>query len=256
MSALRRFLVDFDAAAPPAPRAPWPAPVRPLFGVEPDPVAPEPAEPPVDRVALAVSEAVAAALGDAGSAHALELVDLAARHAAEVAAMRARWAAEEGAALAEGFRAAVAVLGETLGDAAASALEPLLGDAARALAVDGLRAAVADLVLAGAGGTIAVSGPADLLDALRAALGAAGVGIDGMGFTASDAAEVSVEADNSRIETRLGAFAGALGRRLSKVAWVRPHNLAQSHEKAEQECVGKPTHSCSGGTGNSREGTR
>ena len=41
---------------------------------------------------------------------------------------------------------------------------------------------------------------------------------------------------------------GPAPRGLSKVAWASPRNLARFHEKAKQDCVGLPTHSCLGGT--------
>ena len=213
MNALRRFLVDFDAPAPDVQ-----LPVTMSFDDDPSvgEFEADLAEPPPDLVA----EAVAAALSAAESAHAAALADLAAGHAAELAEARALWAAEEGGALAEGFRAAVARMGEALGDAAAAALEPMLGDAARALAIDGLRVAIGDLVLAGTGGAIAVAGPADLLEGLQAALAEAGTAMDRMTFAEAESADVVVTADNSRIETRLAAWARALGRRLDPAADV------------------------------------
>ena len=45
----------------------------------------------------------------------------------------------------------------------------------------------------------------------------------------------------------VAAPAGA-AQRLSKVAWASPRNLAQFHEGAKQDCVGKPTQSCLGAT--------
>ena len=211
MSALRRFLVDFDAPVPG-----FHHPVSITFGDESpvEEIEEDPAEPARDLVA----EAVAAALSEAAAGHAVALAELSAGHAAALAEARALWVVGEGTALAEGFHAAVARMGEALGDAAAAALEPLLGNAARALAVDGLRAAIGDLVLAGTGGAIAVAGPADLLQGLRVALGAAGTGMDGLSFVEAESAEVVVTADNSRIETRLGAWALALGRRLDPAA--------------------------------------
>lgn len=213
MSALRRFLPDFDAAVPQAQRSPFPVLAPFGFDVDPDEIAFAPEELTADPVAEAVAEAVATALAEAEAAHAAAIDDLSAQHTAALAEARAAWVAAEAVALADGFRAAVATLGDALGEAAAAALQPLLGDAARTLAVEGLRVAVADLVLAGTGGAVAVSGPADLLAALRAALDAAGTGTDAMDFTETEAAEVVVTADNSRIETRLAAWAGALGRR-------------------------------------------
>ena len=227
MSALRRFLVDFDALSP-APSSRSLLPVPQPFDEEPG--APEidggfgepvldldadlEAAPQVDLVA----EAVATALAEAEATHAAALAELAEGHAAALAEARARWAADEGAVLAEGFRSAVASLGEAMEEAAAAALEPLLGAAAQALAVDGLRAAIGDLVLAGTGGAITVLGPADLLETLRGALDTAGVGMEGLSFDEAETVEVAVTADNSRIETRIGAWAAALGRRLGATA--------------------------------------
>lgn len=225
MSALRRFLVDFDALPPPSATPPS---VQPAFDAEPSLGAFEAgsdalsldfaADSAVDSTVGSQAEAVTAALAEAEATHAAALAALSDSHAAELAEARASWSAGEGAALAEALRSAVADLGETIGEAAASALEPLLGDAARAQAVDGLRTAIADLVLAGTGGSIAVTGPDDLLASLRAALDEAGIGTDGMSFNEGETAEVVVTADNSRIETRLDAWAAALGRRLGSAA--------------------------------------
>ncbi len=215
MSALHRFLVEFDIDGPALPRGAWPllrrAPVPADVEPEPEPAAePEAVEPAVDRVA----DAVAAALAEAEAAHATALAALAERHAAELDEARASWAAAEGASLAEGLRAGCAALEEKLAEGVAAALEPLVGEALRVAAVARLRDAIADLVLAGTGGTVTVAGPGDVLDALRAALSAAGLAEDGMDFAPSEAVEVTVRADNSTIETRLEAWASALRRRM------------------------------------------
>lgn len=217
MSALHRFLVEFDLDGSALPRGAWPllgrAPVAAEPGPDPEPEplsAPEEVEPAVDRVA----EAVAAALAEAGVAHAAALSALAERHAAEMERARATWAVAEGTTLAEGLRAGCAALEAALAEGVATALEPLVGEALRVAAVAQLREAIADLVLAGTGGTITVAGPQDVLDALRTALSGAGLSEDGMDFTPSEAAEVTVKADNSAIETRLDAWASALRRRM------------------------------------------
>ncbi len=166
--------------------------------------------PPDDPAAAAV----AAALAEAEAVHAAVLAETAERHAAELAEARLRWVADEAAPLAESFRQALAGLEDSLADGLGAALEPLLGGALRQAAVRELRGAIADLVLAGMGGRIAVSGPADLLDALGEALRDAGIDTAGMDFAPADVAEVSVTADASAIETRLGAVTEALQRRL------------------------------------------
>lgn len=219
MSALLKFLVEFEVARP----GTVPEVLSDLGG-DLVPLDPEeapaldlaldldlaPLEPQVDPVA----EAVAAALAEAAVAQAAALEQLAERHAAELAEARARWVAEEAAPLADGFRQAMAALEETLADAAGAALEPLVGEALRLVTVRELRAAIADLVTAGLGGRIALSGQADLIDALVQALSEAGIDVGLMDIMHGDTAEVSVMADNSAIETRLGAVTDALQRRL------------------------------------------
>ena len=219
MSALLKFLVEFEVERPGTVPAAPPDLGGDLALLDPvDEPAPDlafdidmaPLEPPVDPVA----EAVAAALAQAETAHAAALEALAERHAADLVEARARWAAEEAVPLADGFRQALASLEETLGDAAGAALEPIVEEALRLVAVRELRAAIADLVTAGLGGRIAVSGPADLIDALVLALSEAGIDAAAMDITHGNTAEVSVVADNSAIETRLGAVTEALQRRL------------------------------------------
>ena len=219
MSALLKFLVEFEVERPGTVPAAPPDLGGHLALLDPvDEPAPDlafdidiaPLEPPVDPVA----EAVAAALAEAETAHAAALEALAERHAADLVEARARWAAEEAVPLADGFRQALASLEETLGDAAGAALEPIVEEALRLVAVRELRAAITDLVTAGLGGRIAVSGPADLIDALVLALSEAGIDAAAMDITHGNTAEVSVVADNSAIETRLGAVTEALQRRL------------------------------------------
>ena len=219
MSALLKFLVEFEVERPGTVPAALPDVGGDLALLDPvDEPAPDHAfdtdlallELPVDPVA----EAVAAALAEAETAHAAALEALGERQAAELAEARARWIAEETVPLANGFRQALASLEETLADAAGAALEPLVGEALRLVAVRETRAAISDLVTAGLGGRIAVSGPADLVDALAVALSDAGIDTAAIDITHGHTAEISVVADNSAIETRLGAVTDALQRRL------------------------------------------
>ncbi|MGI3904054.1 MAG: hypothetical protein ACRYGP_23140 [Janthinobacterium lividum] len=226
MSALHRFLVEFDLDGPTTPRGAWP-----LLGRDPAPPAAANSEAgplggPTDVFGSAtddlaeslwadpVAEAVAAALAEAEVAHAAALAAADDRHAAQLAEARLCWAADEGRVLAEGLQAAVATLEQTLAEGVGAAIEPLIGETLRVAAVAELRRAVGDLVLCGSGSRIAVSGPADLLEALQAALAEAGTELRGLDFTAAHATEVTVTSDTSTIETRLGAWARTLQSRL------------------------------------------
>ena len=228
MSALHRFLVDFDVAPAARSRTAWSLPVPdpahfamgPGEGIDPfdfggdEPGgAPSPADLAVvseDRIA----EAVAAALADAEALPAAALAAAAEQHAADLAEARLRWVADEGQVLATGFKAAVAALEEALAEGAGTVLEPLIGETLRVAAVAELRQAIGDLVLSGTGGRIAVTGPEDLLDAVRAALAGAGTDSGGLDFSAAETAEVTITCDTSTIETRLGAWGRTLQRRL------------------------------------------
>ena len=217
MSALHRFLVEFDLDRPGLPRGAWP-----LLGRDPEPAPDEdasddlpalpPPEPEVDRVA----EAVAAALAEAEADKAAALAALAALHAVDLEEARARWTAEEAAPLAEGFRQGLAAVEDALAEAAGAALEPLIGEASRIAAIAHLSRAVADLVTNGTGGRIAVRGAPDLVVALESALSAAGVDTAALEFTPCESVEVVVTADNSGIETRLDAWVQALRHRLGE----------------------------------------
>lgn len=228
MSALHRFLVEFDLDGPATPRGAWP-----LLGRDPTPPAAadsdagllgfgdddgeaELGEPLAGAMGIdPVAEAVAAALAEAEVAHAAALAAAAEQHAADLAEARLQWVAAEGQVLADGLRAAVAAMEETLAEGAGAALEPLIGETLRVAAMAELRRAVGDLVLCGTGSRIAVAGPADLLEALQAALAEAGTDIRALDFiAAANTAEVTVTSDTSTIETRLGAWARTLQHRL------------------------------------------
>ena len=228
MSALHRFLIDFDREGSGAPRG-----SRPQLGRDFDPPAAfltpeaelldfagddlsaelaEPFSPGVSSDALA--EAIAEALAEAEAAHGAALAAAAEQHAADLAEARLRWAAEEGKVLAEGLRAGMAALEDAVAEGAGAVLEPLMAETLRDAAITELRKAVGDLVLSGTGGRIAVSGPQDLVEGLQAALSEAGVETAGLHFTVAETADVSVTSDTSTIETRLGAWARTLQRRL------------------------------------------
>lgn len=166
----------------------------------------EPAETPEERAAaLAVAEArgreegLAQARAEAQAQHEAEREAFAARLAEE----RARWCEGEAERLADGFSAALRALDADLTQRIGRLLVPVLSDALRRRALDDLSVALGRLLAEPGQAAIRVSGPKDLLDALRERLGSQA---EGMSFDPSAAPEVSVIADQTVMETRLAAW--------------------------------------------------
>ncbi len=216
--ALGRLLIDFDTLPPAARQATKALPVwfpigravAPFAAVEgPEAGALQPVS-GVDASAHSIAAAVAAALAEAEAEHAADRAALETDFAERLAAERASWAEREAAALASTWRDCYGALEEMLAEATAAVLEPFLDEAARASAIAGLRSAIVSLTTGGSGAAIAVSGPQDLVEALRKALDAGGSDTQQMSFTASDACEVTVVSDSSTIRTRLGDWTRTL----------------------------------------------
>ena len=245
MSAIARFLVEFEPSpAPshwPTPALPLPAPAGSLddddaiegrdddvFGMASEPdtgdvdeeegfgIAPTDTAPADSGFAeTSAAEAVAAALATAEADFSERIATLEQDHARARAEDRIRWAQEEGSVLAEGFRKATAEIEAHLIDAVAAVLEPLMAHVAKSVALRELRQSIATLTTGGSTAKVEVSGPEDLVEALRAALGEAGDETSGITFVLSQDAELTVTADNSTIRTRLAewaaSFEGSLG---------------------------------------------
>lgn len=174
------------------------------------PAAPEPVETPEERAArLEEAEArgreagraqgLAEARAEAEAAMAAEREAF----AAELAAERARWSESEAERLAAGFAAALRALDADLTRRIGRLLVPVLTDALRRRAVDDLAQALGRLTADPNHAAIRVSGPEDLLAALRCRLGDQA---DGIAFAPGAAPEVSVVADQTVIETQLAAW--------------------------------------------------
>jgi hypothetical protein len=129
----------------------------------------------------------------------VELADERRRSEAELAAARSRWAAEEGARFVEELRALEARLAEGV----AEVLAPLLPELARARIVDDLAATMKTLLKPGGVSALQVSGPVDLLDALREKLGDTGSAIE---YWPAGGPDIRVTADHTLIETGFGAW--------------------------------------------------
>lgn len=211
-AAIARFLPDFsDAVAPartaPAARPPAAPAPRPVDGLA--ALLRKPAAPPEDREALLRdAEARGLARGrDLGRAEAAAetasvLACLQADYDARLVEMRQAWCADEGDRLAAGFAEALQALGAGLTDRVGHLLVPVLTEALRRQAVDELARSLAR-ILGDVRAPVRVSGPADLLEAVAGKLGPFEASV---AFVPSDAADVSVQADQTVIETQLGAW--------------------------------------------------
>ncbi|MGE7413364.1 hypothetical protein [Methylobacterium tarhaniae] len=163
-------------------------------------------ETPEERAALlAAAEERGRQQGLAEAREEAEIARLRAAEAAErrLAEARRHWSEAEAEALADGFAAALRALDATLSDRIARLLVPVLTDALRRQAVAELSGALARLLAEPQAATIRVSGPDDLLAALAARLGPLAASVS---FTAAETAEVQVSADQTVIDTQLGAW--------------------------------------------------
>ena len=241
MSAIARFLVEFEPSPLPSPAPSLPAPFASpddgiaieeldddAFGLGSEPntgdldqdvgfggAASDVAVPEPALADTSVAEAVEAALAIAEAGFSARIATLEEEHARMRAEDRTLWVETEAAALAEGFRKATAEIEEHICDAVAEVLEPLMAGVCKSAALHELRQAIATLTASGSTAKIEVAGPEDLVQAIRTSLDATEGELPGMAFTPSQDAEVTVTADNSTIRTRLAAWAlcfkGSLG---------------------------------------------
>lgn len=126
----------------------------------------------------------------------------AAEHEAALATARARWAAEEGAALAERIGQAFAELEARLAAALVPLLEPFLGKAAQAKALGQLHDTLATLLDGGDARPVTVSGPADLVAALRDRVGDR----PGLDYSETEGPDVAIALGDTRIRSQLRAW--------------------------------------------------
>ncbi|MGF3024623.1 hypothetical protein ACQVP2_17580 [Methylobacterium aquaticum] len=183
-----------DGAEPAIPASPFVKPAAPKR------------ETPEERAALlAAAEERGRQQGLAEAREEAEIARLRAAEAAEarLAEARRHWSEAEAEALADGFSAALRALDAALSDRIARLLVPVLTDALRRQAVAELSGALARLLSEPQAANVRVSGPEDLLAALAARLGPLAAAVT---FTASETAEVQVSADQTVIETQLGAW--------------------------------------------------
>jgi hypothetical protein len=127
---------------------------------------------------------------------------------AEIAKARAAWAAEEGARLVEAHRAAFDAFETRCAQAVAGILRPFLVQRTIARVTDALVENLEALFAARAPGLFEISGPPDLLDAIRLKFAA---GAARMEFKPDESIDVRVRVEDTIIETQLGPWLNALG---------------------------------------------
>ena len=110
---------------------------------------------------------------------------------------------EQGARIAEQLQAAIGDLEGRITDSTERVLRPFLDQAIRVQAIVELRATLLELVGKTPGITLEISGPEDLLAAVRASLPASNATVS---YIANEACDVQVKAGASILETRIAAW--------------------------------------------------
>lgn len=120
-----------------------------------------------------------------------------------LAAARKSWCEEEGPRLAEQIRSAIADMENRIAQSVERVLKPFLAQAVRNEAIGQLRAIVQELIGTNPGMTLEVSGPEDLLAAVRTSLPPS---VAAVSYVANDASDVQIKAGASIVETRIAAW--------------------------------------------------
>ncbi len=127
---------------------------------------------------------------------------------AEIAKARAAWVEEEGSRLASAHRAAIEAFETQCAQAVANILRPFLSNLVIGRVTDALVENLEVLFAARTRALFEVSGPADMLDALREKFAAHDAAVE---FRPDDSIDIRVRVDDTIIETQLGAWMKALG---------------------------------------------
>lgn len=120
-----------------------------------------------------------------------------------LAASREAWCNEEAGRVAEQLKAALGELEDRIAQSVEHVLRPFLIQAVRDKAMAELRTTVRELVAASPGITLEISGPEDLLEAVRSSLSPS---VATVSYVTNEACELAVKAGASVIETRISAW--------------------------------------------------
>lgn len=163
-------------------------------------------------IAAQISDAHARGILEARAAAQVETdAALAAQAAAfekKLAAERQKWAAEQGALLGQLLSSSMDDLERRIADQASRILVPIISEQSRVKAIEELSALLNSLLAKGEYAKVSVSGPNDLISAMEGRLGA----YEGVSFSVTESVDVTVRADETIIETQLGAWANAIER--------------------------------------------
>jgi len=125
----------------------------------------------------------------------------------KVQAERARWAGEQSELLAQLIAARLDDIERRVADVVGDILKPIVEEQIRAHAVAELTRTLGDMLSNGDYAKITVSGPRDLIEGIEAQMGGSKPAV---GFVASETADLTVSADETILETRIGAWAEAM----------------------------------------------
>lgn len=129
-----------------------------------------------------------------------------------LAAARQAWCSEEGPKLAAQIKSAVGEMQTVIAESVERVLSPFIAQAARGEAVRQLRAMLEDLIATNSAIALEVSGPQDLLDALRDSLADTSLAVR---FNVRDVCDVEIKAGASILETRIAEWVQVAGVKLA-----------------------------------------
>lgn len=170
-------------------------------------VEPEPAIDLEAERAEAHAEGFEAARAQAEEKWTAERQALEAAHAAELADLRARLEAQAAEKIEAGLNTIAGKLAAVIGEQTAAALVPFLDVSLADKAVDELADLIRKAMFDGDIGTITVSGPGEMFEKLKAALGS---DAPVLRHVEADDLDLSVDIDGSVLVTRLSAWAASL----------------------------------------------
>jgi hypothetical protein len=151
-------------------------------------------------IAAARAEGLAEGLASAAAAHEAALAALREEQIVQLAAERSRWTREEGQALAEKLASRLDEIEAKIANGTAKLLGGFLAGRLIDRATEELVSHVRTLVSGTEGKVVRITGPEDLLAALREALADAAAAIE---FQPGNSPEVQIVCGNAMIESRL-----------------------------------------------------
>lgn len=149
--------------------------------------------------ARGLEEGKAAALAEAEA----RLEEQKATFKEELATSREAWCREEGTRICEQIELAMRGMEDRIAQCTEHVLRPFLTQTVREQAIVSLRATLQELVATSPELTLEISGPRDLLEAVRANLPASAAAVS---YVENEACDVQVKAGASLLETRIAAW--------------------------------------------------